>query len=1086
MNADPHQFICYTSAVRMESHRLSYMQQHCPRGSQDSLFGVRVQVQGIKGQPYVVLNSSGQESHRDISVITHQAGYNPGMVRRSVDERHSPSESQRTAASSGFHYQKHPEILRPYDPESNNLNRVIPSAASVTRPVQLNTGPLPAQTQTANGNKPRIPLPAEGPEGDQSEAAQSKAPPSGRPLPARSPNSVETDSILSVGKLISQFNSSQRRGRGGPRNRLDPEQCRRSRSVDSGRTSDSSSSSTSSSRASSLKGIRAETPGGIWPPGSARARLLSGEASFSSKREENKPSTSLKGHNGKETISPHAAKLLHRSEKPSVSRSCSDQTDDSDERDMQVTPDLLKGQQELSVDPPEDTAKQVLFTYLKDGTTDDDPTTQTKVTLLLERVNKVKWKTAENVEEEEEEEEKDYAAEVKLLQEKQAALEKEVSELQQQLETEMKNEKTLAKACEKARAEKKKLQEELAKSQEELFQLRDRLANIEAELQSTKQELSQMKAERERSKTEMKDLQQQLSEMHDELDQAKKAEVINTEKEVLLKDMALLRADFQEMLQVKEEQEEVLHHRERELSALKGALKEEVETHDNYMAALKHEYENELEKLLTDLDLAKETNARLDQNKAEAEQERGAVKVQLKELSQERDQLRGKVQEQSNKVDQLSQAIQEYKSTERLLEQRAKQLEREKQQVEEALKDVRRNEEEMCQSNQSLLTRLEDVQSKLTKLNHEHRDLKEKLKEERKQVEELWKAKTELEDERRLQDRTVEQLQRKMNCIMEDCEASTDVLQNQVDEAREKSQRELDELRRQLQEKGAELEKSRQAAKKLQEELLPLEEDLRRCRREQQEAQLRGRQLEQRVEELEERNTTTVGERERQIKLMEGRISQLEEDLNDERCSADRLMERLDKTKVQMDQMRNELMQERAVRQDLECDKMSLERQNKDLKSRVTHLEGSQRTNQDSLVSKLNSRIQELEERLEGEERDNNNLQQANRKLERKAKEMKMQADEEHLNLQSERDQLTQRLKTAKRQMDEAEEEIERLEHAKKKLQRELDEQIEANEQLHSQLSGLRNEMRRKKKSPPLIRVVEDDVNDVDNFGLTD
>lgn len=43
-----------------------------------------------------------------------------------------------------------------------------------------------------------------------------------------------------------------------------------------------------------------------------------------------------------------------------------------------------------------------------------------------------------------------------------------------------------------------------------------------------------MKAERERARAEMKDLQQQLSEMHDELDQAKKADVINTEKEVLL------------------------------------------------------------------------------------------------------------------------------------------------------------------------------------------------------------------------------------------------------------------------------------------------------------------------------------------------------------------------------------------------------------------------------------------------------------------------------------------------------------------------------------------------------------------------
>lgn len=318
----------------MEPHRLSHMQQHGPRGNQDDLFGVRVQVQGFKGQPYVILNSSGQDSRRDVSVITHQAGYNPGMVRRSVDERHSPSESHRAATSSMFHFQKHPEILRPYDPESNNLNLVVPSAASAGQP---NTGLLPETTQTAaNGNKPRIPLPAEGPEEHQTEVAETKAPSLGRQLPARSPNTVETDSILSVGQLISQFNSSQRRGRGGPRNRLDPEQCRRSRSVDSGRASDSSSSSSSSSRASSLKGIRGETPCGIYPPGSARARLLCGEPSLACKRVENKPSVLLKGHNGKETTAPHAAKPLHRAEKPSISTSCSDQTDDSDERDAQV------------------------------------------------------------------------------------------------------------------------------------------------------------------------------------------------------------------------------------------------------------------------------------------------------------------------------------------------------------------------------------------------------------------------------------------------------------------------------------------------------------------------------------------------------------------------------------------------------------------------------------------------------------------------------------------------------------------------------------------------------------------------------
>ncbi|KAF7658753.1 hypothetical protein LDENG_00008390 [Lucifuga dentata] len=1072
----------------MESHKLSstpdvrlhrgYMHQHSPRGSHDDLFGVRVQVQGIKGQPYVILNGSGQEIHRDVSVIAHQAGYNPGVVRTSVDERpaeyrHSPSESQRNAM---FHYERHPEILRPYDPNSNDLNLLAPSQTSAVQHGQLHSSLLPETAQNAKITKGRIPLPAEGTGGDQGEAAQNKTPASGGQTSARSPNSVDSDPFLSVGKLISQFNSSQQRGRRGPRNRLDPEECRRSRSMDSGRTSDSSSSS-SSSRASSLKGIRPETSGGGYAPGSARSRLFGGENILASKREDNKPSTLLKGHHGQE-ISPHAAKVLHKTEKSIISRSASVRSDESDERDTQVTPDLLKGQQELSVDPAEDTAKQILFAYFKDGTTDSDSTTQRKVDLLFDRINKLKWKTSENVEEE-----KDYAAAAKLLQEKQAALEKEVFELKKQLEVEIKNEKTLAKGCEKARTEKKKLQEELVKSQEELSKLRNRLAEMEAELQSTKQELVQMKAERDRSKTEMKDLQQQLSEMHDELDQAKMIEVINAEKEVLLKEMAQLYADFEEILQMKEEQEVVLHHRERELSALKGALKEEVETHDKDMAILSEEYEQKLRRLLSDAELTKESIAQLGQEKVKAEEERGAVKVQIRDLSQERDQLKEKVQQMEDKVGQLNHTIQESRVLEKLLERRANQLERDKQEVEETLTDVRKKEEELCQSNQSLLTCLEDVQSKLTKLNHEHRELKEKLKEEKKQMEELWKTKSELEEERRLQDRAMEQLQKKMNSIMEECEVSTDVLQNQVDEAKERSQRELAELRRQLQEKGAEMEKSRQAAKKLQEELLPLEEDLRRCRREQQEAQMRGRQLQQRAEELEEKNAATVEERDRQLKLMEGRISQLVEDLNEERSSADRLMDRLDKTKEQMDQMRNELLQERAVRQDLECDKMSLERQNKDLKSRVTHLEGSQRTNQDSLVSRLNTRIQELEERLQGEERDNNSLQQASRKLERKVKEMKMQADEEHINLQSQRDQLTQRLKTAKRQMDEAEEEIECLEHAKKKLQRDLDEQIEANEQLHGQISALRNEMRRKKKSSPLVMIMEDDVNDTNDIG---
>ena len=70
-----------------------------------------------------------------------------------------------------------------------------------------------------------------------------------------------------------------------------------------------------------------------------------------------------------------------------------------------------------------------------------------------------------------------------------------------------------------------------------------------------------------------------------------------------------------------------------------------------------------------------QSNSLLGQERAKAEEERCAAKVQLKDLNLERDQLRGKVQEQSSKLDQLNQVIQECKTAERQLEQRAKQLE---------------------------------------------------------------------------------------------------------------------------------------------------------------------------------------------------------------------------------------------------------------------------------------------------------------------------------------------------------------------------------------------------------------------------
>lgn len=69
-----------------------------------------------------------------------------------------------------------------------------------------------------------------------------------------------------------------------------------------------------------------------------------------------------------------------------------------------------------------------------------------------------------------------------------------------------------------------------------------------------------------------------------------------------------MKQDVQELLMAKEEQDDLLRKRERELTALKGALKEEVSTHDHEIDKLKEQYEKELKKMREGLQETMEVN----------------------------------------------------------------------------------------------------------------------------------------------------------------------------------------------------------------------------------------------------------------------------------------------------------------------------------------------------------------------------------------------------------------------------------------------------------------------------------------------
>ncbi|EPQ08265.1 Cingulin-like protein 1 [Myotis brandtii] len=424
------------------------------------------------------------------------------------------------------------------------------------------------------------------------------------------------------------------------------------------------------------------------------------------------------------------------------------------------------------------------------------------------------------------------------------------------------------------------------------------------------------------------------------------------------------------------------------------------------------------------------------------------AELRVQALEEENERLRGSLGELEQSVARLQRQAADLQGDEAKAKDTLRKYEGEIRQLEEALVCARKEEKEATAAKRALQSELEEAQASLSRATQEQKQLSEKLREEAEQKEQLRRMKNEMENERWHLDKTIEKLQKEMADIVEVSRTSTLELQNQLDDYKEKNRRELAEMQRQLKEKTLEAEKSRLTASKMQEEMRLMEEELRDYQRAQDEALTKKQLLEQTLKDLEyelEAKSHLKDDRGRLVKQME------------------------------MEQMRNELLQERAVRQDLECDKISLERQNKDLKSRIMHLEGSYRSSKEGLVVQLEARIAELEDRLESEERDRNSLQLSNRRLERKVKELVMQVDDEHLSLTDQKDQLSLRLKAMKRQVEEAEEEIDRLESSKKKLQRELEEQMDVNEQLQGQVNNLKKNIRLKKLPSKVLDDMDDD-----------
>uniref|UniRef100_A0AAY5KD82 Myosin tail domain-containing protein n=1 Tax=Esox lucius TaxID=8010 RepID=A0AAY5KD82_ESOLU len=700
------------------------------------------------------------------------------------------------------------------------------------------------------------------------------------------------------------------------------------------------------------------------------------------------------------------------------------------------------------------------------------------------------------------------------------------------------------------------LKKQLERSQNENLLLQEQL-----ELNKTELQLTQLQLARERLESCVHQQEDQLAELQEELRRVSE----NTPQTDSL-DVMSLQADLAEAALLHQRQEEVLRQRERELTALKGALKEEVASHDCEMESLREQYSRDMEALKTTMEQVTQSQKQIEEERqrvnnsmhgleeelescknkggqwqeqlksttkelegakqellrarlekeefegqlkelqeslmsmkkpipgfdetdsiAEVRSELNKQKVKFREMEEELQALRRASQvresELRSEIDRLKdQSQREKEELEMSLERSSggsSPLDHESLELQEANTRLRERlarmtllqssvslssetEQALEDENRSLKSQLEETRRGASRLGKERDELSHRLEERELERDALRRGKSDLEEQKRLLDRALEKINKEMEVMLADSHQSVQALQSQLDEYRERSRRDLLEAQRQGKDRLAELQRAQANLKTLQEEVSRLKKELLACGEERDSAQLERDLLSSRFKHLEselESEKSSQVDRNREIRGLEDKVKTLEIELEEEKGSVELLNDRVARSREQTDQLRTDLMKERSTIHDLEMDKCALERQVKELRSRVADLETPTRPS--AGITMLESKVQELEDRLHSEEREKLSIQSSQRRVERKLKDIIVTLDQERNQHAEQRDQLSLRVKALKRQLDESEGEVERLEAVRRKAFRDLEEQQELQEALQAKVAVLESEKRK-------------------------
>ncbi|KAK0159007.1 hypothetical protein PV328_009939 [Microctonus aethiopoides] len=570
-------------------------------------------------------------------------------------------------------------------------------------------------------------------------------------------------------------------------------------------------------------------------------------------------------------------------------------------------------------------------------------------------------------------------------------LEHDLDNIREQVEEEAEGKADLQRQLSKANAESQlwrtKYESEGVARAEELEEakrkLQARLAEAEETIESLNQKVIALEKTKQRLATEVEDLQI-------EVDRATAiANAAEKKQKAFDKIIGEWKLKVDDLAAELDASQKECRNYSTELFRLKGAYEESQEQ----LEAVRRENKN----------LADEVKDLLDQigeggrNIHEVEKARKRLEAEKDELQAALEEAEAALEQEENKVLraqlELSQVRQEI---DRRIQEKEEEFENTRKNHQRALDSMQASLEAEAKGKAEALRMKKKLEADINELeialDHANKANAEAQKNIKRYQQQLKDVQTALEEEQRARDEARELLgisERRANALQNELEESRTLLE-QADRGRRQAEQELADAHEQLNDIGAQNASISAAKRKLEAELQTLHSDL-------------------------------------------------DELLNEAKNSE----EKAKKAMVDAARLADELRAEQDHAQTQEKLRKALEAQIKELQVRLDEAEANALKGGKKAILKLEQRVRELENELDGEQRRHADAQKNLRKSERRIKELSFQADEDrknHERMQDLVDKLQQKIKTYKRQIEEAEE-IAALNLAKfRKAQQELEE----------------------------------------------